>query len=169
MGLLHKDLQERNVVYDELIKHFKEKIVSDNKKTNKNEWLMETYDNEVKKADNGDAYLYEKLLANGFGGLAAGLISGGIILNEPAILAASFSGAIASTGISLYYYLKFKRMSLGRGLGTRMYYAETLQKIIEENSFKYPFNSGEMEDYDNVVAYMDLIKQLNTNDNENEL
>ena len=50
-----------------------------------------------------------------------------------------------------------------------MYYAETLQKIIEENSFKYPFNSGEMEDYDNVVAYMDLIKQLNTNDNENEL
>ena len=41
-----------------------------------------------------------------------------------------------------------------------MFYAETLQKLLEENSFKYPFNSGEMEDYEQVEAYVNVLKQL---------
>ena len=111
MGLLNKDLQERNVVYDELIKHFKEKLIEDNKNTPVNEWMIETYDNEVKKADRGDAYRLESLLAIGFGGLSAGCLAGVIVLNDPAILAALSGGALATAGISLQNYIKFKRLS----------------------------------------------------------
>lgn len=161
MGLLYKDLVDRTEVYDEFIRHLKAKIQADNvKNTKQNEWIMATYDNEVKKADRGDAYLAEKLIALGFGGLATGLLAGAISLGEPSIGFALSGGALASTGISLYNYIKFKRLTLGRALGTRMFYAETLQNLVEENDFKFPFKSGEFEDYEHVEAYVKVIKQL---------
>ena len=156
MGVLHKDLKDRNVVYDEFIKHFKEKMSEQNKDTSKNEWLMETYDNEVKKADRGDAYLIEKSLAHGFSGLATGLVISGIAFDQPVALI----GALGSVGLSLYNYIRFKNLTLGRGLGTRMFYAETLQKLIEENNFKYPFNSGEMNDYSKVEEYVNFLNEM---------
>ena len=130
MGILHKDLQERNKVYDALIEHFKNKIITENKNTITTEWLIDTYDNEVKKADRGDVYLFEKLLACGFGGLSMGLITGGVWLDEPALYAC----ALVSSGISVYNYIKYKRLKSARGLGTRMFYAEVLQNILEENN-----------------------------------
>ena len=157
MGILHKDLQERNVVYDEFINHLKDKIHADEtKNTTKNEWMMETYDNEVKKADRGDAYAFEKSLAIAFGSFAAGMAIGGTLLDQPAI----WAGAVASSAVSVYNYIKFKRLTLGRSLGTRMFYAETLQKIVEENGLKFPFNAGEFEDYEHLDAYMKVIRQM---------
>ena len=151
-----KQFEKRNEVYDQLIAHFKEKIKNNSESnTSQNKWLMETYDNEVKKADRGDAYRFENLMAYGFGGLSVGLMTGGIALDQPVAIV----GAAAFAGASIYNYIRFKRLSLGRGLGTRMFYAETLQKIIEENSFKYPFNSGEMEDYDKVQDYVEVLKE----------
>ncbi len=164
MGLLHKDLEDRTEVYDEFIKHLKDKIHADSiKNTIQNEWIMETYDNEVKKADRGDAYMAEKLIALGFGGLATGLLAGAISLGEPSIGFALSGGALASTAISLQNYIKFKRLTLGRSLGTRMFYAETLQNIVEENGFKFPFNSGSFDDYEHVEEYMKVIKKLENN------
>ena len=40
-----------------------------------------------------------------------------------------------------------------------MLYAEQLQNILEENAFKYPFESGKLEDYKSVEEYVDLISQ----------
>ena len=120
---------------------------------------MATYDNEVKKADRGDAYWFEKSMAIAFGSFSAGMAMGGVFLDQPAMLI----GSGASLAAALYSYIRFKKLSLGRSLGTRMFYAETLQKIVEENSFKFPFNAGEFEDYEHVEAYMNVIKQMKNN------
>lgn len=155
MGLLQKDLQDRNDVYDQLIAHFKDKIASNNKNSNKNEWIIESYDNELKKADSGEAYKVDNVLAHGFGGLSIGLCMGGVALQEPIALL----GALATAGISTYAYIKFKNLTLGRALGTRMFYAETLQKIVEEDGLKYPFDSGNLEDYEHIEAYIKVLQQ----------
>lgn len=155
MGFLYDDLKERNEVYSELINHFKNKIVEKNRNTDINEYIMEFYDNEVNKAERGDAYLLKSLFANGFGGLSIGLGVGGLILDHPVVIL----GALVSAGVSAYNYIRFKNLSLSRALGTKMVYAEHLQNILEENSFKYPFKSGEMSDYQFVEDFVEILKQ----------
>lgn len=154
MGFICKDLKIRNEVYDELINHFKDKVLNSDKDINKNEWLMYAYDKEIEKADRGDAYFVDKLMACGFGGLSAGFVAGGVALDNPALLL----GALATVGISAYNYIRFKKMSLGRALGTRMLYAEALQKIIEENNWKYSFRAGELNDYQAIEDYVKVLK-----------
>ena len=154
MGLLFKDLKERNDVYDELIKHFKGKMSDNNTKSIPDKFL-ELYDYEIEKADRGDAYLSKQLIALGFGGLAVGIASVGFAFNDSAFLL----GSLASAGVSAYNYIRFKNLSLGRGLATRMMYAEELQNRVEENNFKYPFRSGNIDDYDAVENYVDFLKE----------
>ena len=154
MGLLFNDLKERNEVYDELINHFKSKMSNDNNKSICDKFL-ELYDYEIEKTDRGDAYLSKKLMALGFGGLAIGIGVIGIGFNDSAFLL----GSLASAGVSAYNYIRFKNLSLGRGLATRMMYAEDLQNRIEKNSFKYPFRAGNVDDYEAVENYVDFLKE----------
>lgn len=157
MGLLYKDLEKRNDVYDELIDYLKSSI--NVRKDDANSFYIYEYDNAVELAKSGKKYELNNYLYHGAKGMAIGFGVGAVATQDPTAL---FWSAVCS-GVSFYNYCKYKNMTLGDTLGTKMYFASYLQDLAKENGVFLPFDAGDLEDYSKVEDY---VNSLNLEDIE---
>jgi len=158
MGImLYKKLEERNAVYDQLLDYLKGGLSTEAKESGK--YIIDEYEDAVRLAERGDKYIINNGLYHGFRAFAFGSILGSVATQNPSLLVA---GALAG-GAALYNYLKYKHMKLGDELATKMYYAKSLQTLLEGEKceFPLPFNTSNTEDYEDIKAFVEMLKSQN--------
>lgn len=148
---MFEKLLKRNEVYDELIEHLKESLTKETNETNS--FVLNEYDEAIKQAESGKKYEFNNYLHHGTKGLAIGFGIGAIATQDPTVLFWS----LVCSGVSFYNYVKYKNMTLGDSLGTKMYFARVLQEIAKEDGVNLPFNAGDLEDYSKIEDYVDSL------------
>lgn len=140
-------LKEKNSTYGELINYLKSTINPDGiVKT-----AMECKENSVEKVRCGKGLMtdyYAFCFARGYA-VGSAMMAG--ILQDPYVL---IPAGIA-TGASVFLYLRHKHNVQSKYLNEQIGYARFLQNVSElENDYEFPFDAGNIDDYDYVVDYL---------------